>query len=689
MQRQNYLPHVDALRAVAVLAIILYHLDGRILPGGFAGVDIFFVISGFVVSKAAAQRGGASLRDFALDFVSRRIRRILPALIVCLLVTAFASALWIPPSWLSDNIPRTGQFAFYGASNIVLSKNKDRYFSPAAEFNPFTHTWSLGVEEQFYMLFPFLFFLWLRGRAFRACSFAIFALGSMASFAWSIERNVADSTSGYYMLSTRFWELAAGVILYMSKSCSWGARLGAMRGARHIGNFVVAGAVIALISTFLRNEGETLPAYGLLVPVLATMALLIVLPYRGRLPSSCAIRAIAAGLIRIGRWSYSLYLWHWPVIVLFKWTVGISRPQCIVGAVVLTFTLAWMSWRFVEQPLRTPLMTRKAKLSSVVLALAAAWIGSVTASAAIRHQAKFTLSTVAKNQKDWNPAVGQKIRGENGCRVTPSSVQLSEGRRVIFRRSHCASPVPLAPRLFAIGDSHALAYGPAFASYALQTGADVIVYNNGGCPFLSLQPWREDNEACDSRAATAMQDMLPRLEPGDVVFLPSLRLPKFVDQWVAFRPEHVASHSVGELAAHGRQVSMEKAARAIRRFRETGASVILQAPGPVLKAPAFRCADWWTRTNEICVDGAQVGREEFLAMRAPVVHALEELAKDDDGVAVFDPAETLCPEGTICDAFMNGKPLYFDGDHISAYGSTMLLPSLTEAIRRAGAKGSQ
>lgn len=149
----RYVPAIEGLRTIAVGAVILFHLGVEWIEGGFVGVDIFFVISGFVVAASVLNRRFDRFRDFIAFFYARRMLRILPALIVCLLGTFLLSALFVPSVWLSDANERTGFAAVFGLSNIVLALNSDFYFSPRTDFNPFTHTWSLGVEEQFYLVF--------------------------------------------------------------------------------------------------------------------------------------------------------------------------------------------------------------------------------------------------------------------------------------------------------------------------------------------------------------------------------------------------------------------------------------------------------------------------------------------------------------------------------------------------------
>src|SRR5882757_7712970 len=159
-----YVASIDSLRALAVISVIIYHLHGAWLPGGFAGVDVFFVISGYVISRSLVTQPTSGFLGFTGAFYGRRIRRIVPALIVCLLAISLLSALFIPNAWLSDANQRTGRFAFWGLSNFALMDLGDTYFAPRVEFNPYVHTWSLGVEEQFYLVFPAVFYCWLRYR---------------------------------------------------------------------------------------------------------------------------------------------------------------------------------------------------------------------------------------------------------------------------------------------------------------------------------------------------------------------------------------------------------------------------------------------------------------------------------------------------------------------------------------------
>lgn len=220
----KYRPDIDGLRALAVLSVMLYHLNGAgWLPGGYVGVDLFFVISGFVVSASLAASSERSFLKFLAEFYARRLARILPALVVMLGVAALVAALFIPRAWLSFFSERTAVAAFLGISNWVMEQDTGDYFGPLAEFNPFTHTWSLGVEEQFYLICPLLLFLWLRTKSSREAPASIWPVtllvmlggASLIGAAWATQ---AKPAAAFYAIQFRFWELAAGAILFQVSS---------------------------------------------------------------------------------------------------------------------------------------------------------------------------------------------------------------------------------------------------------------------------------------------------------------------------------------------------------------------------------------------------------------------------------------------------------------------------------------
>jgi peptidoglycan/LPS O-acetylase OafA/YrhL len=204
---------IDFLRAIAVLTVVLFHLNASWLPGGFVGVDVFFVISGYVVTCSLLGRGSTSFAAFLSSFYARRLVRIYPALVCCLLLTFAVSVLFIPAAWLSMSMWWTGLQAFLGVSNIGMTFGVDGYFSPRAESNPFTHTWSLGVEEQFYLLFPVMAWSLIQCRTDRGFRWllALLTALSVVSFGIAAWYGSHAPLKAFYLIQSRFWELAVGV----------------------------------------------------------------------------------------------------------------------------------------------------------------------------------------------------------------------------------------------------------------------------------------------------------------------------------------------------------------------------------------------------------------------------------------------------------------------------------------------
>ena len=278
-----YFPYIDGLRALSIIAVVLYHLEPGLLPGGFSGVDIFFVVSGFIVCGSLHGYKASSFLALVALFYSRRFRRIVPALLFMLVTTSLAVVVFIPEAFLSNNIRRTAIAAFFGFSNFRLAGGPD-YFSPLAEFNPFTHTWSLGVEEQFYLIFPVLIFLLTQRRPDRkrvgrsACSRFAFSRSRTAS---SSRRRRSASAS--IRASAGSGRSASGVLLY--------AVAGPLRPVRSAGRCRCRKSAIA---TFL---GSALIAAGFVAGQFAELsgarralpvagALLIIAGLQGRVPLS-------------------------------------------------------------------------------------------------------------------------------------------------------------------------------------------------------------------------------------------------------------------------------------------------------------------------------------------------------------------------------------------------------------------
>ncbi len=659
----RHVPFIDGLRAIAVLSVIIYHLHGAWLPGGFTGVDTFFVLSGYVVSLSMAGQASTPILPFLGYFYARRLFRIAPALIACLLVTTIAAVLFIPYSWLSGTVHQTSTQAFFGLSNFTLAGSDNDYFSPRVDYNPFTHTWSLGVEEQFYLLFPWFFILWLNDRRHLAMGLA--AAGLALSLVWAWHLHIVDQTHAFYMLTSRFWELAAGMLLVQTRTLN-------LRSLPGIIRIPGAWASLALLAAgLIFTTPASTPYPGGLLPVLGTAGLLLCLS--GEAPSLLRRILETTPALYLGRISYSLYLWHWPVFVLFRWTTGLQCWPEYCCALALVFALSSLSYHLIETPPRRLLPRLRApRYVPILIGLAALGLGSALASLTWGLQPQLSLSTVTRHAPDWYPD-RLPPQQNTACGLKQSRFKIPGMTVFRYQGTRCAP----GPRIFIAGDSHAAAYNAMAKLLALDHGADVYEYSAGGCSFLSLL--FPPTPACTTISTAALQDILTKARPGDILFLPALRIPRLADQFTL--ASLAAVQAQANAAAPIRSAEIAAALPLLRQFAANNVTIVLEAPTPIFPAPTFRCADWFNRTNPICAGGSTIPRAAIESLRAPVLQGFAQLQTAIPAIEIWDPLPLLCP-GQICSAYDGTKPLFFDADHLSGYANRKLAPSFAAYLRQ-------
>src|SRR6056297_20083 len=338
----HYRADIDGLRALAVLPVLAFHAGLAPFSGGFVGVDVFFVISGYLIAGLILPRIRAG-RFSLLEFYERRARRLLPALFVVMAVSgALAAALFLPAELREFGQSAVAATLF--ASNVLFSRETG-YFETEAALKPLLHTWSLGVEEQFYLLFPLLLMALAARRAGRVALvpvLAALALASLALAAWAVPRAPAFA---FYLLPTRLWELMLGALLAV-------APLPALR-RRAVREAAAAAGLAAILWAMLRySEATPFPGPAALLPCLGA-ALVI---HAGASGPTAVSRALSLGpVVFVGLISYALYLWHWPVLVFAEYAAVRELTTVETGAALaLSGVLAALTWRFVERPFRRP-----------------------------------------------------------------------------------------------------------------------------------------------------------------------------------------------------------------------------------------------------------------------------------------------------------------------------------------------
>lgn len=681
--QNRYRPDLDGLRAIAVLSIMVYHLNSRWLSGGFIGVDVFFVISGFVVTGSLVKSQATNPFAFIGEFYARRLARIMPALVVVLCVSVLFATFFIPNAWLSRFNIRTALFAFCGLSNWVMQTNNDTYFAPLAEYNPYTQTWSLGVEEQFYLIVPIIIFLWLRTR--RASNalhmqygfLAILLMLCMASLTGCFYMTRLNPTAAFYFFGFRFWELGFGVLLFLF-TCRKGSR---EQSSSHIQKNLLpwTGMLLIGISCFLA-KADHFPWPWALPAVIGS--LFVVGSVHADTDATIRRLLSSAPLLWIGKRSYSLYLWHWPINVLLRWTVGLHVWPIQIAALAACFACGALTYRIVELPLR-----HNARIETWHPSLRIAFFVGLTAVGwwSARHvltnPGRYSLSTVSRHSADWY--VGLNMPDSNPvdrpCWVNVELTDIGGGREIRYVPQNCRGQ--RAPdTMYVLGDSHATAYLPMFDQLSADTGRIISVYSFPNCPFIDFfTPMNHGRSSgCEKFTQTIEKHILDKAKEGDILFLPSLRMARYGDQWVSY------GHDVYQLmynpaALEKRKEALGETKQLLQPFVEKKLRIIFEAPKPVFMAPPFRCSDWFNRMNPICVGGNQQLRSEMHRLREPILANLNNLSHIFTNVSVWDPFPLLCP-GNVCLTQKDGRPLYFDGDHISAYANEVLYPNFKSYI---------
>lgn len=510
---REFRPDIQGLRAIAVLAVVLYHAGLPFLPGGYIGVDIFFVISGFLITSHLL---GGLARDGRVKFASfyaRRARRILPASFVVVILTVAAAVLWYPPLLMKEVWQGAIATALY-VPNMLFAVNGTDYLAEATP-SLFQHYWSLGVEEQFYLIWPLLLALGWRfvrsRRALFACLIALVVL----SFAGGVVFTYLSQPWAFFSLPTRAWELGVGGIVAFAVLHGRRTLLGA-RSAATLGWIGMAGIVGSIV---LFTEETPFPSYWAAIPVAAT-ALVI---FAGATPSRVGPTAVLSFSLMqfLGLISYSLYLVHWPALMIPDMALGGSPLWLSVLIAVGCVPLAWLMYRFVETPGRSmPLLSRARPARTLWLSLVSSVAIIALASGAFLYSRSVPLHageaavaavplTVDPEGTDFVPsnlspslrsaADDQPVIYADGCHLSYSGVEPQD----------CAYGDPAGREIALFGDSHAAQWFPALENYAEAKGYRLQVYTKSACPAAGVEILRDSVPftQCDEWRARTIEQL--------------------------------------------------------------------------------------------------------------------------------------------------------------------------------------
>jgi peptidoglycan/LPS O-acetylase OafA/YrhL len=635
--RPRYRPDIDGLRAVAVLAVVAYHLFPSLAPGGFVGVDVFFVISGFLISAIIFESLAENKFSF-LEFYAHRIRRIFPALIVVMaacLVFGWNMLLANEFIYLGKHIAASAGFV----QNLVLW-GESGYFDIASELKPLNHLWSLAIEEQFYLIFPLL--AWVARRAGLNLMALVLLIG-IASFAANVYATGHDPIGAFFSLQTRAWELMVGAVIALAIS---NERLKAFVERNVKGTPVAfrlntlassSGILAVLIAIFALDKTVSYPGLAALLPVLGAALILIAGP------SALGNRILLSRRLPvfIGLISYPLYLWHWPLISYLTITDG-QLPGLYerVTVAALSVALAWLTYRFVEQPLRRNRAQQGWTVGGLVCGLLILIALGINSNHFYRQYDERTQQVMQAWDFRGSPSAEEKLYVDEKFHFR--NVGHNDHRKILF-----------------FGDSHA-------DQYQFPLGALSKPRAPGGsdAPQVMFPP----NTA------------FPPEIPAGVLEDRTITVAAFAYFWALNYYSEKVNQPIrccgkGLMGTVGRRVMPntpeqmdqldDRLTGAVKALRDSGKEVYIvldnafgeeYSPRFMLKRSFF---------HGITIKATPVARREALDRTEPVRSRLMEIARKT-GSRIIDPFEYLCDE-RICPVMSaEGLPVNKDYDHLSA-----------------------
>jgi peptidoglycan/LPS O-acetylase OafA/YrhL len=628
--RRDYRADIDGLRAIAVLLIVLFHVDKSWAPGGFIGVDMFFVISGFLITGNIMRDHDAGRFSFG-EFYRRRIRRIFPAMFVAVggtLVTGMVLLLPADVSKLSWSAVATA----LSAANIHFTYFSDTgYFAASSDTIPLLHMWSLGVEEQFYLIWPALMLALLARKAFLLPVLVVIIVASVACGQWLLTHSEFDFA--YYMLPPRMFQLGAGgltaVLLRNSKAAgAWIERWPLL--------LALIGAVLIAGSTYYLNERSLFPGINSIPVTLGAALLLAAGSVSNPLSTALSFQPLRA----IGLISYSLYLWHWPVLAFpryFYHDLSLTQKASAIAAMLI---LATLSYLFVETPFRsnrrsfTQVFGRLFGLPALLLSIVACVL-IVTRGFGPWMLTDYPTRLSAMpdiHSAAWSKTVCQRTALSDKLVSSPSCVQ-GNGE----------------PTALLYGDSNAAHYIGFVGSLAAKAGFAFRNFEHSSCPPLLGDPTPFVDPRWLDKCRASLDLARKHIWNYEIVFLGAT--------WQIY-------DDIGK--SNGESLESELQGL-VQTLTAKGTRVILLAKIPTIATFDHSCEK--KRLKVPWVNCQLLGLSP--QVQSSFNDALRRIAASNPKVAVLDPQAMFC-DGTTCNAYQAGEPLYFDLRHLNFESSWRL-----------------
>jgi len=661
----DYRREIDGLRALAVLPVIFFHAGFKAFSGGFVGVDIFFVISGYLITSIILTEKSSG-RFTLLNFYERRARRILPALFVVMLACLPFAWLWLLPGNLND-FSKSLIFVSIFSSNFLFF-NQSGYFDTAVELKPLLHTWSLAVEEQYYLLFPiFISILWSKfwGKASGIILFV--ALISLIFSHWSAYNY---PVANFYLLPTRIWELFIGalVALYLfnhSRNSLSERKISSVLG--------IVGLMLILFSIFTFDEGTPFPGFYALIPTIGT-ALIILFTSQNEVVGKWLGNKIFVGL---GLISYSAYLWHQPLFAFARIrSFNVPTTGLLLALSFLAIFLAFLSWRYVEKPFRDKAKFSQKSIFIYSLIGSLFFIGlGITGNVNKGFDQRFSIP----------PSISDEFTLKNKTMENCFKNYKKDGSTIDF--CFLGDPEGKDSEIAVFGDSHAMKLVPAFDHIGKKTGKSVVHIGLGGCPSL-LDVWVLKGNFKTGVCKNLAERQLAYVKDHKItkVFL--------VSRWTIYTDGNYEGKKMFHLGldrddalnqATSRKAFEQGLDRTIKAYKDLGAEVyvIAQVPQQLhnIKEIYYSIYD----SNFAAIQESEFIRKysvpffKHTSFQSYTRKIFDEY--DSRGEIKLINLDSVFCDNTRCSFGTLKQPYYIDPDHLSPFGSNLTIPEIIEHVR--------
>lgn len=658
----KYRAELDGLRAVAVISVLLYHVKFslfgyEIFKGGFLGVDIFFVLSGYLITTIIFTQMNAGV--FSLkDFFIRRIKRILPAMVAVLLVSSIFAFYFLLPDSLVIYV-KTLLASLFFVSNLYFF-GEDTYVSDSSEYKPLLHTWSLSVEWQFYLIFPFLC-LWLFKRFKNKRLTIIFSL-FLLSLVLSNILAYRQPNFAFYMLPSRMWELIAGSIVAII----------ILENKLNIGKiyykvFPVVGLVLITLSILFINDGMLHPSVITLIPVLGTCLIILFSRDKNLASNFLSLKP----MIFIGAISYSIYLWHQPLFVFYRIKIGEISMSTSILLILLSIVISVLSFYLIEKPFRTKQLSRWKLIvisaSPIILIMFSVFILVKNSSS---DQTETFMSPLAKKMyEDFKVPEFRRLKGN------------SEGKNYLSgeKTIDCTNRSPLEACKFGdeswvvLGDSYAASFEYALQNELAEKGHGIISLTYEQCSFVSEKLWFGTAPECPEINRQRWQVINNFTDKK--TFLIAANYAQFKDVKVVQEGEKKSNG----MPVVGEELVWESLAENINKLLSLGHRVVVIYPIPSIstdvKIEYFRLLNMTNSHINKVYDKRTKGYYAALSLGETLDNSLT----SNPNLIIIKPVDSLCSDNR-CLIINKDGGLYNNGNHLSNAGARLVLGDVFQKL---------